>query len=127
MKVESIVMGRDQPNNAQLYSLENKLGKILSFSIVEGQGDPLLVSPRGGDTLEAVRCRPKCAACVGRRKGLWLRCSVSRLICSTTDVHMRMLPICEDCVVTHSCYEVAAEAAGGSIPSAPTSPARTMN
>ena len=35
MKVEYIVMGRDQPNNAQLYSLENKLGKILSFSIVE--------------------------------------------------------------------------------------------
>ena len=127
MKVEYIVMGRDHPNNAQLYSLENTLGKSLSYSIVEGQGGSLLVSPQGGDTLEAARCRPRCAACVGRRKGLWLRCSVSRLICSTTDVRMRMLPICEDCVVTHSCYEVAAEAAGGSIPSAPTSPARTMD
>ena len=127
MKVEYIVMGRDQPNNAQPYSLENTLGKILSFSIVEGQGDPLLVSPRGGDTLEAARCRPKCAACVGRRKGLWLRCSVSRLICSATDFRMRMLPISEDCVVPLSCCEVAAEAASCSIPTAPTTPARAMH
>ena len=127
MKVEYIVMGRDHPNNAQLYSLENTLGKSLSFSVVEGQGGSLLVSPRGGDTLEAARCRPKCAACVGHRRGMWLRCSVSRLICSTTDFHMRMLPISEDCVVTLSCCEVAAEAASCSIPSAQTSPARTMN
>ena len=127
MKVEYIVMDRDHPNNAQLYSLENTLGKSLSYSIVEGQGGSLLVSPQGGDTLEAARCLSRFAACVGRRKGLWLRCSVSRLICSTTDFRMRMLPICEDCVVTLSCYEVAAEAAGCSIPSAQTSPARNMN
>ena len=88
MKVEYIVMGRDHPNNAQLYSLENTLGKSLSYSIVEGQGGSLLVSPQGGETLEVARCLPRFAACVGRRKGLWLRCSVSRLICSTTDYRM---------------------------------------
>ena len=54
MKVEYIVMDRDHPNNAQLYSLENTLGKSLSYSIVEGQGGSLLVSPQGGDTLVIV-------------------------------------------------------------------------